>query len=144
MKELKPCPFCGGKARIKKRSFYFWNYDGFKVMCEKCGSSTKKFPKPDWAAMVWNSRGGFSDEMKIKAKEIKNISDTASKNSPLSEKERYAFVEGLSIEQVYCLAMVMVENREMFGGTASGNWDTTGLVNSRLYDAGGFCDNYDD
>ena len=32
--ELKPCPFCGGKA------FLFVD-DGVRVMCEECNSSTK-------------------------------------------------------------------------------------------------------
>lgn len=34
MFDLKPCPFCGGKAHV------FVN-DGVRVICSKCGASTK-------------------------------------------------------------------------------------------------------
>ena len=40
MKELKPCPFCGGKAHIKILSKTYGNRKegiDFKVKCEKCG-----------------------------------------------------------------------------------------------------------
>ena len=32
--ELKPCPFCGGKA-------YLFVSDGVRVLCGKCGASSK-------------------------------------------------------------------------------------------------------
>ena len=35
MEELKPCPFCGGKAGI---SFY---YGSAKIVCTSCGARTK-------------------------------------------------------------------------------------------------------
>lgn len=32
--ELKPCPFCGGKA-------YLFVNDGVRVICPRCGAGTK-------------------------------------------------------------------------------------------------------
>ena len=49
-KELKPCPFCGGKAKImsKQKQFVGWKCDGLKVIkwliyikCNKCHSRGK-------------------------------------------------------------------------------------------------------
>ena len=34
MDELKPCPFCGGKA-------YLFVQDGVRVICVKCNATTK-------------------------------------------------------------------------------------------------------
>ena len=34
MPELKPCPFCGGKA-------YLFADNGIRVFCAKCGASNK-------------------------------------------------------------------------------------------------------
>lgn len=140
MEELKPCPFCGGNAKIERSPFEFFDYFGSKVVCEKCESGTRFFPIDDWAITIWNNRGELSSRMKLKAKEIQKIVDIVSKSSPLPMKERCEFVEGLSKEQIYCLAMVMADNRGcgVFGGTAAGEWDTVGLVKAKIYDFGGF------
>lgn len=40
--ELKPCPFCGGKANLHttvRNRFYVSAY----IMCDKCGSSSRYF-----------------------------------------------------------------------------------------------------
>ena len=59
MMELKPCPFCGGEARIcHKTGFGEWSY----VECEKCRCTTGNFMKSfthssdDKAADAWNRR----------------------------------------------------------------------------------------
>lgn len=40
--ELKPCPFCGGKAEIKKcKAIYI---DAVQAHCSKCGAKLPKVP----------------------------------------------------------------------------------------------------
>ena len=63
MTELKPCPFCGGKAEIRTGG-----NDGFHApklvfaQCTKCGAKTANVPiSADYAANkeaadVWNQR----------------------------------------------------------------------------------------
>lgn len=45
MIELKPCPFCGGKARL-------FVSNGVRVLCPKCGATTR--------ILVDGERGGTS------------------------------------------------------------------------------------
>ena len=47
--ELKPCPFCGGEAKIQ----------GIKVVwikCKQCGVATIGYKEEARAIKVWNSR----------------------------------------------------------------------------------------
>ena len=50
---LKPCPFCGGKA--KERYEYL---NGVFVQCNECGISTHIFSSQDAATRAWNRRVG--------------------------------------------------------------------------------------
>lgn len=61
MAELKPCPFCGGKAELKKREY--GDNTGFAyVLCKDCGNKTQEFDKSldlcavDEAIKSWNRR----------------------------------------------------------------------------------------
>lgn len=56
--QLKPCPFCGGKARLYNR--FGWWYVACGTMRDKCkvDCSTIQFDSPDKAVEVWNKRGG--------------------------------------------------------------------------------------
>lgn len=51
---LKPCPFCGGEARLVKDfcSFKDWNY----VRCEECGAMTSTADNAYRAINYWNQR----------------------------------------------------------------------------------------
>lgn len=63
MNELKPCPFCGGKAQKRKdligstklNEYYY-------VRCDKCRCSSPSFQKDDFckAVKAWNRRSNES------------------------------------------------------------------------------------
>ena len=55
-KELKPCPFCGGKARLDNRFNWWWvTCTSGRKIC-KVNASTILFDSPDKAVEVWNRR----------------------------------------------------------------------------------------
>lgn len=51
MSDLKPCPFCGGKALSEHD-----HYEGFQVVCEYCAASTEYFFTRPEAEKTWNTR----------------------------------------------------------------------------------------
>lgn len=49
--ELKPCPFCGGNAHVRRR------LPGFQTQCFECGCGTDtRYQTPEYAATAWNRR----------------------------------------------------------------------------------------
>lgn len=58
--KLKPCPFCGGKGRVRRLK------EGYRIVCEECGASSHYVFIQRWhdsksvaqcqAAKAWNSR----------------------------------------------------------------------------------------
>lgn len=48
--ELKPCPFCNGKAEFEKDN------GEWLVFCERCGSMTVLFDTKPEAKEAWNAR----------------------------------------------------------------------------------------
>ncbi|MDQ0204096.1 Lar family restriction alleviation protein [Pectinatus haikarae] len=59
MEKLKPCPFCGGKA--KERESYVTNMNGTHVKhyycsCLTCHVSTESFKTITAARKAWNQR----------------------------------------------------------------------------------------
>lgn len=51
MKELKPCPFCGGKAARAVTDLYFW-----AIRCGKCGAENGNHDTQQEAIEAWNIR----------------------------------------------------------------------------------------
>mgnify|MGYP003292029536 CR=1 FL=1 len=52
--ELKPCPFCGGKAVFREMS---WGMSTFYIKCTKCGMQTASNHEPKAKqAKDWNRR----------------------------------------------------------------------------------------
>ncbi len=62
--ELKPCPFCGSKAKLMRVGA------GRIVKCEGCGVSTSFLA--DDAAQAWNTRAIDRDELLKVADELEN------------------------------------------------------------------------
>ena len=62
MAELKPCPFCGGKARISADPEATRDTQGrlwaFTVVCEKCCATSGLTFTPEKAEDAWNRRDG--------------------------------------------------------------------------------------
>lgn len=54
MTELKPCPFCGGEARLWHPKEYDITLGSVK--CNSCGASTESFTDDDSAIEAWNKR----------------------------------------------------------------------------------------
>ena len=50
MRELKPCPFCGGEATHGK----YWH--GWIVICSECGCKSVYAFSPEEAIDAWNRR----------------------------------------------------------------------------------------
>ena len=51
--ELKPCPFCGGKATIMENNHYT---DMWTVMCKNCYSEIDRYHTKESAIEAWNRR----------------------------------------------------------------------------------------
>lgn len=53
MAELKPCPFCGGKAKHFQNTIF-----GYFVGCTKCRMRTDYYGSKGSATRAWNRRVG--------------------------------------------------------------------------------------
>ena len=53
--ELKPCPFCGGKATIIE-NYLYGKVCGYVPFCRKCGCELKQYSSKQGAEKAWNRR----------------------------------------------------------------------------------------
>ena len=58
MADLKPCPFCGGKAVVTAKLPYFGENETLSVMCKECNASSKHKRTEEEAIEAWNRRDG--------------------------------------------------------------------------------------
>lgn len=56
--KLKPCPFCGGKARI-----YFYKSSGWNITCNKCRINIHGYAFKDKLREHWNMRVNDKSEL---------------------------------------------------------------------------------
>ena len=85
MSELKPCPFCGGKARIreyKAEKFLLYNANCFISQCGKCGCGTSFERSQSDAIIAWNTRQSRFSKDEINA--LRNVLDFAKDGSEMA------------------------------------------------------------
>lgn len=56
MTKLKPCPFCGGEAKIDKWYAGFGRRMSVTVQCTKCRGNSGAWHRTDKAVEHWNRR----------------------------------------------------------------------------------------
>jgi Lar family restriction alleviation protein len=55
--DLKPCPFCGGRATLEGRGYYWGE-------CNSCGAMTRGSEDKQKAIEEWNRRAEDADQKK--------------------------------------------------------------------------------
>ena len=74
-KKLKPCPFCGGEAKLflDEASYY-----KSQVYCKKCGVRTNREHIPEIAVTAWNTRKPM--DKVVEQLEICSVSEPVTEN----------------------------------------------------------------
>ncbi len=55
--ELKPCPFCGRKARVEQEEQEIpTDEEWYRVICDHCGGNSGWLMRPEAAIATWNAR----------------------------------------------------------------------------------------
>lgn len=66
--DLRPCPFCGGKAELWKAHPENPKRSAWIACMDRCAVMTKEYDTDEEAVAVWNRR--VSDDMVIALKEV--------------------------------------------------------------------------
>jgi Lar family restriction alleviation protein len=59
--ELKPCPFCGSKAKIITVGIHGYN-EQFVIHCMNCYAETTQYAALSFVIEAWNKRVGEQDD----------------------------------------------------------------------------------
>lgn len=91
MTKLKPCPFCGGEAGIRKTIIPIKITLGTVVQCVDCGAQTRYVTDPDeeYVIRIWNRRANMSlmtlDEAIEHCRDRENCSQCGQEHKQLRE-----------------------------------------------------------
>lgn len=61
VEDLKPCPFCGGEAKINRIVNTFYQYARYFSSCTRCSAESKVFETEQEAIEAWNTRAYEED-----------------------------------------------------------------------------------
>ncbi len=70
-KELKPCPFCGGRAKVYKGHSLYADKIPTCIFCTKCGAQTL-LCRLEQAPKLWNTRTETPTQKRIEELEAEN------------------------------------------------------------------------
>ena len=98
--EIKPCPFCGGKAEMTcdDAAGYMGYTSDYYVSCKKCGATGKYEKSKAKAITAWNKRtSDFSVSLKQQADEIDKLLSDKNKQLPIRDycRQLEAWLEAL-------------------------------------------------
>lgn len=54
--KLKPCPFCGGEAKLHEAYDIEGNHAVWRILCTECNMVTAYYNTPDCVVDAWNRR----------------------------------------------------------------------------------------
>ena len=87
MTKLKPCPFCGGEAKLERGTTQLDNF----VYCSDCGSGTRFFNTKQSAIEAWNRREP-TDKIVEQLEQIQNFEERTGRGyCPDGDECRYKY-----------------------------------------------------
>lgn len=104
---LKPCPFCGGEAKVVSRSTEVKNMDTesaesfstdilewCKVKCSECGCSTDRYANVVGAAKWWNKRAADTSENE---EELRNFKEYLCNREDKVKAQEHCTMEAMKL-----------------------------------------------
>lgn len=111
MTDLKPCPFCGGKAGL-----YRVDYHGYKVICLMCGMQTLSYEFKENAIAKWDGRAEVTNaliqQLEERCKHLNKLRDAAADRA-LKMEERVHQLEAerdAAVEDMESMADYVIDD----------------------------------